>query len=112
MVEETGLTFGQWPRQLHLIIALRELASGATVQRVSGDLGYESPHSVYRNVQQGTRHNTGALFRILIGFDGAAFWPTPVGQTLDHQMSGLEVRRRHCERAPQIPLIECHFSTR
>jgi AraC-like DNA-binding protein len=43
MIEETGLTFGQWRRQLHLVIALRELASGATVQRVSGDLGYESP---------------------------------------------------------------------
>ncbi|MBP2551754.1 AraC-like DNA-binding protein [Neorhizobium galegae] len=43
MVEETGLTFGQWRRQLHLVIALRELASGASVQRVSGDLGYESP---------------------------------------------------------------------
>ena len=43
MVQETGLTFGRWRRQLHLIIALRELASGATVQRVSSDLGYESP---------------------------------------------------------------------
>jgi len=43
MVQETGLTFGKWRRQLHLIIALRELASGATVQRVSSDLGYESP---------------------------------------------------------------------
>jgi AraC-like DNA-binding protein len=43
MVLETGLTFGRWRRQLHLVIALRELASGATVQRVSSDLGYESP---------------------------------------------------------------------
>ena len=42
MVQETGLTFGQWRRQLHLVIALRELAGGATVQRVSSDLGYES----------------------------------------------------------------------
>lgn len=42
MVQETGLTFGRWRRQLHLVIALRELASGATVQRVSSDLGYES----------------------------------------------------------------------
>ena len=42
MVQETGLTFGRWRRQLHLVIALRELAGGATVQRVSGDLGYES----------------------------------------------------------------------
>ncbi|SKA24378.1 AraC family transcriptional regulator [Consotaella salsifontis] len=43
IVRETGLTFGQWRRQLHLIVALRELASGATVQKVSSDLGYESP---------------------------------------------------------------------
>ncbi|MBB3656683.1 AraC-like DNA-binding protein [Rhizobium sp. BK650] len=42
MVQETGLTFGRWRRQLYLVIALRELASGATVQRVSSDLGYES----------------------------------------------------------------------
>jgi AraC-like DNA-binding protein len=42
MVQETGLTFGQWRRQLHLVIALRELASGASVQQVSSDLGYES----------------------------------------------------------------------
>lgn len=42
MVQETGLSFGRWRQQLHLIVALRELAGGATVQRVSGDLGYES----------------------------------------------------------------------
>jgi AraC-like DNA-binding protein len=42
MVRETGLTFGRWRQQLHLIVALRELAGGATVQRVSDDLGYES----------------------------------------------------------------------
>nr|WP_192886671.1 helix-turn-helix transcriptional regulator [Agrobacterium sp. LAD9] len=39
---ETGLTFGRWRQQLQLIIALRSLAAGATVQQVSGDLGYES----------------------------------------------------------------------
>ncbi|RWB57141.1 helix-turn-helix transcriptional regulator [Mesorhizobium sp.] len=42
MVQETGLSFGRWRRQLHLVIALRELAGGAAVQRVAGDLGYES----------------------------------------------------------------------
>ncbi|MGV1760554.1 AraC family transcriptional regulator [Rhizobium sp. A22-96] len=42
MVEETGLSFGRWRRQLHLVIALRELAGGASVQQVAGDLGYES----------------------------------------------------------------------
>ncbi len=42
VVRETGLTFGRWRQQLHLIVALRELAAGATVQQVSADLGYES----------------------------------------------------------------------
>jgi AraC-like DNA-binding protein len=42
VVRETGLTFGRWRQQLHLVVAMRELAAGASVQRVSGDLGYES----------------------------------------------------------------------
>ena len=42
VVKETRLTFGRWRQQLHLIVAIRELASGASVQRVSADLGYES----------------------------------------------------------------------
>lgn len=41
--QQTGLTFGRWRQQLQLIVALRSLAAGATVQQVSGDLGYESP---------------------------------------------------------------------
>ncbi len=40
--QETGLTFGRWRQQSQLIIAIRSLAAGATVQQVSGDLGYES----------------------------------------------------------------------
>ena len=42
VVKETGLSFGRWRQQLHLIVAIRELAAGASVQQVSGDLGYES----------------------------------------------------------------------
>lgn len=42
MIRETGLTFGRWRQQLHLVIALRELASGETVQSVAAQLGYES----------------------------------------------------------------------
>lgn len=42
MLRETGLTFGRWRQQLHLIIALQELASGVSVQNVAGKLGYES----------------------------------------------------------------------
>ncbi|MBN5049614.1 helix-turn-helix transcriptional regulator [Stenotrophomonas maltophilia] len=39
---ETGLSFGRWRQQLHLLVAIRELAGGAAVQRVSESLGYES----------------------------------------------------------------------
>lgn len=42
VLRETGLTFGRWRQQLHLTVAIRELASGASVQQVSADLGYES----------------------------------------------------------------------
>ncbi|WP_029013215.1 AraC family transcriptional regulator [Niveispirillum irakense] len=42
LIRETGLTFGRWRQQLHLIVALRELASGAAVQNVAIELGYES----------------------------------------------------------------------
>lgn len=42
MHAETGLTFGRWRQQLHLVVALRELAGGASVQNVAAELGYES----------------------------------------------------------------------
>lgn len=42
VVQETGLTFGRWRQQLHLIVALRQLAAGESVQRVAGNLGYDS----------------------------------------------------------------------
>ncbi len=40
--QETGLTFGRWRQQLHLIVAMRQLSSGQTVQRVADQLGYDS----------------------------------------------------------------------
>lgn len=39
---ETGLTFGRWRQQLHLIVALQQLAAGASVQQVAGNIGYDS----------------------------------------------------------------------
>jgi len=42
LTRETGLTFGRWRQQLHLVVALRELASGESVQNVAAELGYES----------------------------------------------------------------------
>ena len=39
---KTGLSFGRWRQQLHLMIALSHLAEGVSVQRVAGILGYDS----------------------------------------------------------------------
>ena len=39
---ETGMSFGRWRRQLHLLLALQWLARGATVQDVADGLGYEN----------------------------------------------------------------------
>lgn len=42
---EIGMGFGRWRRQLHILLALRWLASGRSVQSVGLDLGYESTSS-------------------------------------------------------------------
>lgn len=39
---ETGMSFGRWRRQLHIVLALQWLAKGATVQDVADGLGYEN----------------------------------------------------------------------
>lgn len=39
---ETGMSFGQWRKQLHLLIALNALSSGNSVQKTSEILGYET----------------------------------------------------------------------
>ncbi len=38
---ETGMSFGRWRQQLHILIALQRLDQGASVQNVALDLGYE-----------------------------------------------------------------------
>ncbi|WP_417613611.1 AraC family transcriptional regulator [Parasphingorhabdus sp.] len=45
LAEEVGMSFGRWRRQLHVILALRSLSAGQTVQAVAMDLGYESASS-------------------------------------------------------------------
>lgn len=42
IARETGLTFGRWRRQLCVMLAIKGLASGASIQNVAADLGYES----------------------------------------------------------------------
>lgn len=40
--QETGLTFGRWRQQLHILLALNQLSTGLNVQQVAGNLGYDS----------------------------------------------------------------------
>jgi len=40
--KKTGMSFGRWRTQLHIIIAIQRLSSHYTVQQVSEELGYES----------------------------------------------------------------------
>lgn len=45
LMREIGMSFGNWRRQLHVILALRRLTAGESVQAVALDLGYESASS-------------------------------------------------------------------
>ncbi len=42
VVKHTGLTFGKWRAQLHIVMSLQQLTCGKSVQEVSESLGYES----------------------------------------------------------------------
>jgi AraC-like DNA-binding protein len=42
VARETGMSFGRWRRQLHILLALQWMARGATVQDVADGLGYEN----------------------------------------------------------------------
>lgn len=42
VTRETGMSFGRWRRQLHLMIALQWMSKGAKVQDVADGLGYEN----------------------------------------------------------------------
>lgn len=51
---ETGMSFGRWRQRLHLVLALQWLSSGASVQRVAGDLGYGSVSAFITMFKQST----------------------------------------------------------
>ncbi|WP_455813621.1 AraC family transcriptional regulator [Pseudomonas graminis] len=42
LLQETGMSFGRWRRQLHIILALQRLTRGESVQTVALELGYEN----------------------------------------------------------------------
>ncbi|OZI31064.1 AraC family transcriptional regulator [Bordetella genomosp. 10] len=39
---ETGMSFGRWRQQLGVVLAVKWLAGGASIQKVAADLGYEN----------------------------------------------------------------------
>ncbi len=41
LLQEIGMSFGRWRRQLHVILALQRLTKGESVQTVALELGYE-----------------------------------------------------------------------
>ena len=42
LLQEIGMSFGRWRRQLHVILSLQRLTKGDSVQRVALELGYEN----------------------------------------------------------------------
>lgn len=48
ILAETSLSFGQWQRQLHILLGLKRLAQGESVERVALSLGYESASAFIR----------------------------------------------------------------
>lgn len=42
---EIGMSFGRWRQQIHLMLAVKWLGTGSSVQQVADDLGYESSGS-------------------------------------------------------------------
>lgn len=42
LMQEVGMSFGRWRRQLHIILSLQRLTKGESVQSVALELGYES----------------------------------------------------------------------
>lgn len=45
IARETGMSFGRWRQQLGIVLAVKWLAAGASIQTVAADLGYESTPS-------------------------------------------------------------------
>lgn len=45
ITEQTGMSFGRWRQQLHLMLSLQWLAKGLSIKQVADDLGYENASS-------------------------------------------------------------------
>ncbi|WP_211371598.1 helix-turn-helix domain-containing protein [Altericroceibacterium indicum] len=42
ITQETGMSFGRWRQQLSVVLAVKWLAGGVSIQQAAADLGYES----------------------------------------------------------------------
>ncbi|AWH18415.1 AraC family transcriptional regulator [Stenotrophomonas sp. ZAC14D2_NAIMI4_7] len=62
MERETGLSFRRWRQQLHLLVALRQLAGGENVQQVAARLGYDSVNAFITMFKKLTGQTPGRYF--------------------------------------------------
>lgn len=56
---------GRWRQQLHLIVALRQLAAGTSVQQVAGNLGYDSVTAFITMFKKALGHSPTQYFAAL-----------------------------------------------
>ncbi|MGN8192285.1 AraC family transcriptional regulator [Burkholderia sp. 22088] len=88
VVSETGLTFGRWRQQLQLLVAVRELAGGASVQRVSDELGYESVTAFITMFKKALGHSPGRYFAALARTQSEAGLAPAAATEMDDRADG------------------------
>lgn len=59
LMKETGMSFGRWRQQLQLMLAVKWLSTGTSVQQISNDLGYESAGSFVSMFRRATGTSPG-----------------------------------------------------
>ncbi|SQC94136.1 Methylphosphotriester-DNA--protein-cysteine S-methyltransferase [Cedecea neteri] len=69
VVKETGLSFLRWRQQMQLIVALRYLISGMTVQNVAELLGYDSTTAFITMFKKALGTTPGRYLSTLAGDD-------------------------------------------
>jgi AraC-like DNA-binding protein/quercetin dioxygenase-like cupin family protein len=73
LLQEVGMSFGRWRRQLHVILSLQRLSKGESVQSVALDLGYENASGFV------------TMFRKAVGKPPARYLADRVGHTTERQ---------------------------
>ncbi|MQA57001.1 AraC family transcriptional regulator [Pseudomonas piscis] len=62
ILAETGLSFGRWQRQLHILLGLKQLGRGDSVERVALTLGYDSASAFIRMFKKAVGQPPGRFF--------------------------------------------------